>query len=40
MRAIADGRLFNLDAPSQPLLMVGEELPMRPLVAREKKTAD
>jgi DNA-binding transcriptional MerR regulator len=32
-----EGRLFNLDAPSQPLLMVGEELPMRPLEAREKK---
>jgi len=32
-----EGRLFNLDTPSQPLLMVGEELPMRPLVAREKK---
>ena len=31
------GRLFNLDSPSQPLLMVGEELPMRPLVARERK---
>jgi hypothetical protein len=32
-----DGRLFNLDTPSQALLMVGEELPMRPLVARERK---
>jgi DNA-binding transcriptional MerR regulator len=32
-----DGRLFNLDRPSQPLLMVGEELPMRPLVARQRK---
>jgi DNA-binding transcriptional MerR regulator len=32
-----DGRLFNLDAPSQALLMVGEELPMRPLVARQRK---
>lgn len=32
-----DGRLFNLDSPSQALLMVGEELPMRPLVARQRK---
>ena len=32
-----DGRLFNLERPSQPLLMVGEELPMRPLVARQRK---
>jgi DNA-binding transcriptional MerR regulator len=32
-----DGRLFNLDEPTQPLLMVGEELPMRPLAARERK---
>lgn len=32
-----EGRLFNLDTPSQALLMVGEELPMRPLVARERK---
>ena len=32
-----DGRLFNLDDPSQPMLMVGEELAMRPLVARERK---
>jgi DNA-binding transcriptional MerR regulator len=32
-----DGRLFNLERPSQPLLMVGEELPMRPLVARQRR---
>ncbi len=32
-----DGRLFNLEQPTQALLMVGEELPMRPLVARERK---
>jgi len=32
-----DGRLFNMDRPSQALLMVGEELPMRPLVARQRK---
>ncbi|HTM02309.1 MAG TPA: MerR family transcriptional regulator [Vicinamibacterales bacterium] len=33
----ADGRLFNLDRPAQALLMVGEELPLRPLVARERR---
>ena len=32
-----DGRLFDLEEPTQPLLMVGEKLPMRPLVARERK---
>jgi DNA-binding transcriptional MerR regulator len=32
-----DGRLFNLEAPTQPLLMVGEELALRPLAARERK---
>jgi len=32
-----DGRLFNLDAPSQPLLMVGEEIAIRPLTARQRK---
>jgi DNA-binding transcriptional MerR regulator len=32
-----EGRLFNLDTPSQALLMVGEELPMRLLEARERK---
>jgi DNA-binding transcriptional MerR regulator len=32
-----DGRLFNLDDPSQPLLMVGEDLPIRPVIARERK---
>jgi DNA-binding transcriptional MerR regulator len=32
-----DERLFNLDRPTQPLLMVGEELAIRPLVARERK---
>jgi DNA-binding transcriptional MerR regulator len=32
-----DGRLFNLEDPSQPLLMVGEELPMSPVTARERK---
>ena len=32
-----DGRVFNLDDPSQPLLMVGEELSLRQLTARERK---
>jgi DNA-binding transcriptional MerR regulator len=32
-----DGRLFNLEEPSQPLLAVGDGLPMRPLAARERK---
>ena len=32
-----DGRFFNLDAPTQPLLVVGEELSLRPLAARERK---
>ena len=32
-----DGRLFSLENPTQPLLMVGEDLPMRPLAARERK---
>jgi DNA-binding transcriptional MerR regulator len=33
----ADGRLFNIDQPTQALLMVGEALPLRPLVARERR---
>jgi len=32
-----EGQLFNLDRPSEPLLMVGEDLPLRPLAARERK---
>jgi DNA-binding transcriptional MerR regulator len=32
-----EGRFFNLDEPTQPLLMVGEELALRPLIARERK---
>jgi DNA-binding transcriptional MerR regulator len=32
-----DGRLFNLDRPSEPLLMVGEEQSLRLLAAREPK---
>jgi DNA-binding transcriptional MerR regulator len=33
----ADGRIFNLDAPEQPLLMVGGELPLRELTARQRR---
>jgi len=33
----ADGRVFNMDRPSEPLLMLGEELSLRPLVARERR---
>jgi hypothetical protein len=33
-----DGRLFDLDDPGQPLLMVGEELSMRPLAVRQRKS--
>jgi hypothetical protein len=32
-----DGRMFGLEQPTQPLLMVGEGLAMRPLPARERK---
>ena len=32
-----DGRLFNLEHPTQPLLMVGEALAIRPVTARERK---
>ncbi len=32
-----DGRLFDLEQPTQPLLMAGEGLPMRPLAARGRK---
>jgi len=32
-----DGLLYDLEAPTQPLLMVGEELPIRPLAVRERK---
>ena len=34
---MADGQLFNLDQPAQPLLMVGEELSMKPLAVRERR---
>ena len=33
----ADGRVFNLDDPEQPLLMLGEELPLRELTARQRR---
>jgi hypothetical protein len=33
----ADGRFFNLDEPTQPLLVLGEGLPLRPLAARERR---
>jgi DNA-binding transcriptional MerR regulator len=32
-----DGQLFNLDEPSQPLLMVGEDLAIRPFAVREHR---
>jgi DNA-binding transcriptional MerR regulator len=32
-----DGRFFNLDAPTQPLLVIGEELSLRPLTSRERR---
>src|SRR6188474_2530149 len=32
-----DGRFFNMDAPTQPLLVVGEEVSLRPLTVRERK---
>ena len=32
-----DGQMFDLEQPTQPLLMAGEGLPMRPLAARVRK---
>ena len=32
-----DGQLFDMDRPTEPLLMVGEDLPLRPLAARERR---
>ena len=32
-----DGRMFNLESPTQALLMVGEDLSLRPLAARERR---
>jgi hypothetical protein len=34
---MADGRVFNMDEPTQPLLMVGEDLPYKPLTGRERR---
>jgi hypothetical protein len=33
----ADGQLYNLDRPEQALMMVGEELRLCPLAARERR---
>jgi DNA-binding transcriptional MerR regulator len=33
----SDGQLYDMDDPAQPLLMVGGELPIKPLAAREPK---
>jgi DNA-binding transcriptional MerR regulator len=33
-----DGRVFDLEHPAQPLLMVGDALPIRPLTARPRRT--
>ena len=33
----ADGRFFNLDRPTQALLVVGQDLALRPLAARERR---
>ena len=33
----AAGQVFNMNRPSEPLLMVGEELTLRPLAARERR---
>ena len=32
-----EGQLYSLEDPTQPLLMVGDDLPLRPLAARERK---
>ena len=32
-----DGRLFDLEEPTQPLLMVGEKFPMWPLASRARR---
>lgn len=32
-----DGRLFNMEQPTQPLLMVGQEVSIRPLAARQRR---
>jgi hypothetical protein len=33
----SDGQMFNMDRPTEPMLMVGEEVALRPLTARERK---
>jgi DNA-binding transcriptional MerR regulator len=33
----SDGRIVNLDRPEQPLLMKADDLPLRPLVVRERR---
>lgn len=33
----SEGRMFNVEQPAQPLLVVGEGLPMRALTARERR---
>ncbi len=33
----SDGRMFNVDDPTQALLMGGPDLPLRPLVVRERR---
>jgi DNA-binding transcriptional MerR regulator len=32
-----DGRVFDMNRPTEPLLMLGEELSLRPLAARERR---
>lgn len=32
-----DGQMFNMEQPTQPLLMVGEDLSLRPVTARERR---
>ena len=32
-----DGRMFNMERPTEPLLVVGEEMSLRPLSARERR---
>ena len=31
------GQIFNMDRPTEPLLMLGQELPLRPVTARERR---
>jgi len=33
----ADGRLFDMDRPSEPLLVAGDTLPLRPLAPRRRR---